>query len=211
MPKNIRTTGLTFMISGSIKPGVVVILSLMFASVTHAASKQLTTPEETLAGILAEFAVAQSSSTNFIEEKHLSTHKKPVLLKGHMLYKRPGYLKKQIDEPYAETLEIDGDYLSLTSYDGESRQMSVKDNPEVYLYVSAFRGILSGDMTLLEKNFSISYAGGLGDWKVGLVPLQKASAAGLQRVTFEGSNAVINKIVIVNKDDKSILHLHARK
>lgn len=198
------------MISGKIKIHIIFVVYLSIASVVNAASIKKST-QASLNEIMTGFSKLESSLVYFKEEKFLSTHKNSILLKGSLSYKKPGYLKKQVDEPYAELIEIKGDQLWITDYDGYTQQVSLKTNPEVYLYVYAFRGVLSGDYDLLKKNFSISLDGGLNSWKMTFVPLREYSGDGLRSIIFEGRNASINTIEIMSRDDKSTLHLHDKK
>lgn len=210
MQENTRITGLIFMTFGRARLSICLLLSLV-ATLTVNAASRAETGHDSLLRILSVFSQVQSSSVYFTEEKFLSTHKNSIRLKGSLTYKRPGYLKKQIDEPYTEVIEISGDSLSLTDYDGYTQQISLQENPQVFLYVSAFRGFLSGDYALLKKTFSMTYEGGVGDWKVIFIPINKSGSQGLKTIIFAGKNAEITKIVIINQQDKSILHLHDKK
>ena len=196
------------MIFGSNKFTRHLLLCLVLAPGVSAA-EQSSHGYEKLAHLLAELSRVESSTVSFSEEKILSTHKNPIRLKGTLSYRKPDYVQKKIDEPYAETLEVSGDVLRLTDYEGFIRQVSLQEKPEVHLYVDAIRGFLSGDFALLEKNFTINYQGSAVGWKVSFVPLSRAEGLKLKQIAFEGQQINIRKIVVSNQEDESILNLYA--
>ena len=164
-----------------------------------------------LISLLSGFAQIESSSVYFKEEKFINTHKNVIHVSGGLFYRKPDYLKKQIDEPYVEILEIRGDALSLTDYEGFTQKISLQDTPEIKLYINAFRGFLSGNYAMLEKNFSMIYQGQSTHWKVSFIPRHQTTGQALKSVVFEGREFSIRKIEITNQDNKSILNLHDKK
>ena len=184
---------------------------LLFVTVLTPAAAAEAPGHSTLISILSGFSKIDESTVGFDEQKLLSTHKQPVKLSGSLVYRKPGYLKKHIDRPYEEMLEINGDYLSVTDYEGFTQQISLQDTPEVYLYVYAFRGMLSGNYQLLNENFRIDFKGKAEDWVIGFVPLVKSDKQILKQIIFAGRHAKISRIEIINRDDKSTLRLHDRK
>lgn len=192
------------MTSGKNRSLLCLLMLLFFSPLTGATDTSL---EEILAG----FAKISSSTVQFTEEKTLITHKKPISLQGVLGYQKPDYLSKTISRPYEEKLEIRGDNMQVTDYEGFTQQISLKDYPEAYLYVYAFRGMLSGNYSILRDNFQTVVTGSLSAWTITFKPLNKTEKQILKQIVFEGSQDKINRIVILNLEDKSILKLHGHK
>ena len=145
-------------------------------------------------------AQKKSGKASFVEKKYIAILDKPLESSGELSFDAPDRLEKRTLKPRPETMLLDGDKLTLTTYEKRPLNLRLQDHPEVATLVESIRGTLSGDLAALEKNYAIDFNGVPGKWQLTLTPVQKAVAKVVRQVRIGGADANIKTITFDQVD-----------
>ncbi len=153
---------------------------------------------------MARMAGIPERHENFQEEKRFAALDQPLRSSGQLIYVRPAYLSKITIAPEPETLVVDGDRLTLTTADRQTRSFRVDRRPEISALVDAVRGTLAGNLTLLENHFKVSVQGDNADWTLVLTPVETVVRRLIQNIVVGGHGTDIRtlRIIAVNQDQQ---------
>lgn len=135
----------------------------------------------------------------FNETRHLALLDRPLESSGELRFSPPRRLEKTTLAPGTETLVADGDVLTLERL-GKRNTLSLRDHPEVAVFIDSVRGTLAGDRATLEKAFALSLDGETKRWTLVMRPLVPAVAKLVARIEVSGSYADIHRIEIHQPD-----------
>jgi outer membrane lipoprotein-sorting protein len=161
-------------------------------------------PPSWLQSLMARMAAITERHENFQEEKRFAALDQPLRSSGQLIYVRPAYLSKITTGPEPETLVVDGDRLTLTTADRQTRSFRVDRRPEISALVDAVRGTLAGNLDLLETHFKVSVQGGNADWTLVLTPVEPDVRRLIQNVVVGGHGTDIRTLRIIgaNQDQQ---------
>ena len=80
-----------------------------FALLCAAGGAQALTPPE----LMQVLAAVPSSRARFIETRHSAILKKPLVLTGRLIYRRPDRLEKHVQTPFQESIVIEGTRVTI--------------------------------------------------------------------------------------------------
>ena len=169
-----------------------VLLLLSFGQVFAA---DLSVPD-----LMQLLAQQKSGKASFVEKKYIGILDKPVESSGVLFFEAPDKLEKRTLKPRPESLQLDGDKLTVTLYDKRPMNLRLQDHPEVAGLVESIRGTLSGDKAALEKNYSIELTGGAAKWQLTMTPLQKEVAKVVRQIHIGGADANLKSITFEQTD-----------
>ena len=145
-------------------------------------------------------AQKKSGKASFVEKKYMGILDKPLESSGELSFEAPDSLEKRTLKPRPETMQLDGDKLTLILSEKRPLNLRLQDHPEVAALVESIRGTLSGDQVALEKNYAIDFTGVQGKWQLTLTPVQKAVAKVVRQVHIGGADANIKTIIFDQAD-----------
>lgn len=150
-----------------------------------------------LAQLMARLAAVPERRAAFREERRFATLSEPLMSRGHLLYRRPGYLEKVTDWPQPERLVVDGRWLSLMEGNDPPRVVDLRAQPELRSMIDGLLGPLSGDLAGLQARFSIEAAGELAAWTLALAPREERARQFLRSLRLAGREDAITDVRLV--------------
>ena len=156
-------------------------------------------------------AQVPSSHARFVETRQIALLTQPLELKGSLSYERPHRLSKHVQSPVDELLSVDGDALSvLNKTRGESRVISLRDQPAAGALVTSVRATLAGDLPQLERHYKVAFSGTRAAWSLRLEPREARLKAYVESITLAGSGARLERIESIeasgDRSQMTILH-----
>jgi hypothetical protein len=148
-----------------------------------------------LQDVLAITVVTPPSRIRFYEEKHNSMLAEPLRLTGTLEYDGPGYLRKIVQTPFAESFAIDGDQIVVNRND-ETQVLNLNRSRSMQLFVQVFQAILAGDNARIDHDFETTLAGTADAWSVMLVPRLQRMRKRVPKLQLEGDAEALQRITI---------------
>jgi outer membrane lipoprotein-sorting protein len=136
------------------------------------------------------FARVASSQATFVETKFVSTLNAPLTRRGTLAFRRPDRLEMRVEAPYPETIEIDGDTLTMQTTRGSS-QARLSTQPLLAAWVESLRATLAGDTASLSMHFTVVLRGSVRHWTLELAPLDPALRSIVRSIEITGDGAQI--------------------
>jgi hypothetical protein len=148
----------------------------------------------TLEALMKSLSKVDSVDAYFHEQKTLAILEEPLITKGILRYRSPGYLKKQTLDPHQETFQVDGDWVILETPEEGRRHLSLKGYPSLRALVESLRATLAGDVKNLKRFYRLQLQGQPTDWMLRLEPLDSNIANHVTAIVIHGQT---NQIVRV--------------
>ena len=160
----------------------------------------------TAAELMQSLANVPSSRARFIETRHSAMLKKPLVLTGRLVYRRPDRLEKHVQSPFVESITIEGTRVSITRAGADSdRMFTLPATGPAQALIESLRATLAGDLPALERHFAIAVSGTQGDWTMSLTPRDAALGAVVLRVDFAGKDNRVQRIEVLEAGgDRSV-------
>lgn len=158
---------------------------LLVAAATFVARPSWAADKFDLTALTALLAQRKSGEARFEETRMVSGIDGPLFSSGTLTFTAPDGFARHTLQPRAESMTVQGNLMTLKR-GGRSRQMTLDAAPELSTLVEAMRGTLTGDAVALQKHFTTAVAGTAHDWKLTLVPRDRALAAQVREVAIEG-------------------------
>jgi outer membrane lipoprotein-sorting protein len=133
-----------------------------------------------LAALMSLLATPREGTVAFTEQRFVKTFDAPLHASGTLSFAAPDRLERRQTEPGTETMQVDGNRVTLTR-GGRSKTLMLDASPDMLGVIEALRGTLTGNGALLSKHFRTTVSGDAAQWSLELVPLQpelKRSLAG---------------------------------
>lgn len=147
-----------------------------------------------------------SSRARFVETRHSALLKKPLVLGGTLVYRRPDRLEKHVQTPFAESITIEGTRVSITREGADAgRVFTLPGGSPAQALIESLRATLAGDLPALERHFAVVVAGAREDWTMSLTPRDATLGAAVLRVDFAGRGNRVQRIEILEAGgDRSV-------
>ena len=157
-----------------------------------------------LAKLMYDLAQVERIEAEFQEQKTLAILDTPLEFSGTLSYRAPAYIKKQTT--HAESFIIDGDWLTIETPEQGRRQYSLTGYRELQPLSAALRGLLSGDLTLLQRYYTLSLSGNTNAWMLELKPVAQTAAEFIEHIRVMGHANRIDHLQILetNGDHSSM-------
>jgi hypothetical protein len=139
-------------------------------------------------------AQVQESHARFIEVKMMASLSRPLQSSGRLYYRRPAHLEKVTVEPQAESLIVDGNWLTLAEDDAAPRDIDLNGEPVLRGIVDAIRGTLAGDLDALRRFYLVSLEGDIRAWRLTLIPTDPGVAQLITTTTIEGAGTSLRAV-----------------
>ena len=160
----------------------------------------------TAAELMQTLSDVPSSRVHFIETRHSTMLKKPLMLSGRLVYRRPDRLEKHVQAPYEESITIEGTRVSVTRPGADAgRVFTLPASSAAQALIESLRATLAGDLQALERHFAVAVSGSRNDWTMSLTPRDAALGAVVLRVDFAGKGSRVQRIEVLEAGgDRSV-------
>ena len=148
-----------------------------------------------MAELMHALAQVKSSHASFVETKYIGFLDKPIQSSGNMRFVAPDTLEMHTVKPSDQMMLVQGNVLTMGKY-----TIQLDDHPELLAFVDSIRGVLTGNMELLETHFMLSLKGNKNSWTLILVPKQNAFAKQIKHITISGIGHMVRSIEIVKEN-----------
>jgi hypothetical protein len=139
--------------------------------------------------IVASLAHEAPSSIAFTEARFSALLREPLIVSGTLGYLGPGSLERRVTSPYNETTTIRGESVRIDREGEAARTFGLKRVPELQGFVAVFAGLLAGDATELEHDFTLSATGDEHAWQLELAPKEARARRRIRSVLVSGRAA----------------------
>ena len=136
--------------------------------------------------IVASLAREAPSRIAFTEARFSALLREPLIVSGTLGYLGPGSLERRVTSPYAETTTIRGESVRIEREGESPRTFGLKRVPELQGFLEAFAGLLAGDATELEQDFTLSATGDSAAWQLELAPKEARARRRIRSVIVSG-------------------------
>jgi outer membrane lipoprotein-sorting protein len=137
----------------------------------------------------------KQSRARFVERKYLHMLNQPLESSGTLIYAAPDHLEKNTERPKPERLVVDRDSVVIEGGNGgQSRSLSLADNPEIGAIVASVRATLAGDSESLSRFYVVKLQGKLPDWTLLLEPRDPKVLAMVRSIRIGGRNSRIETV-----------------
>ena len=135
-------------------------------------------------------------TTGFVEYRVSHQLKKPLRVSGTLEYRADGVLARNVDSPYREITEVQGDEVRITRADRPTRTLSLQRAPQLRVVLGSFRALLEGHLapsdpeTLapkLEQDFEVALTEDAARWTITLKPRDERLGKHLARIDVYGA------------------------
>jgi len=189
MRGNFLTTGSISMTSG--KAARAICAALLGCAPAFAGAHD----EGAFLALMRDFALVRTSRVSYTEVKSLGILDSTILQSGILTYSAPATITREVREPSAETYEIVGDIMLLTTADAEET-INLDMLLPLRAFVEAFRATLSGDPNLLGEHYEIDFTSSEPVWHLSLLPRNRQLANAIESISFLGRGTFIEAIRI---------------
>ena len=201
-PEKPHTIGSISMISGTNKtrPSLICIARLIVLCFLFNASFIFAYGPSTLTleSLMESRKSVKKSSAIFKEEKNVGAFKNMVVMEGKLYYQSPNHLIKQYTLPDEIRYETDNSTIIIEEYDSiteqkEKQRVKLDRIPMLNAFITALRGVLSGNIESVKKLFDVTFSENNRNWLISLTPREEAI------------NKLISTMVIGGKDENILL------
>jgi hypothetical protein len=171
-----------------------IILGLALAGAVTGAPRALSVPE-----LQRNLQAMPVQAVPFRELRESPWLAAPVESRGTM-HSSSERLEKRVVAPRQETWRILPDRMEWVGPDGvTSKQIMLRDAPALAALANALRHVVAGELTALERDFSIELQGNEQFWTVRLRPNGTGAARELDSLELRGTAGRLQVIVVVER------------
>jgi len=160
--------------------------------------------EKQLSALMERLAKVPERQATFHEEKTLAALDRPIASAGRLVYRRPNHLEKHTVEPVTESLVVEGETLTIKMGKDAPRDVDLAAAPELRALVDTVRGTLAGDLTTLQRYYTIAAESNGQSWRLTLAPATPVVARFVRQVVVDGTatDATLIQIFQANGDEQ---------
>ena len=160
---------------------------LAIAALTATATVAAAAPAPGLAeSLLAGMAKTPPASTPFVLVSYRGVLDRPLVVSGTLRWLGGDKMERDIDEPFRETATIADGNITVQRGNGEAQRMPLARAPQAGAMLAGFRALLGGDVSALQKDFTLSAEGGTAHWVITLTPRTDSIRRQLTSLVIDG-------------------------
>lgn len=152
--------------------------------------------------LLQQLGQNKQGQAKFVETKTMAMLDRPIKSSGTLAFQAPAYMEKITLEPTQESLVLNGDTLTVVR-EGKKNVVKLKSYPQVLAFIEAIRGVLLGDIHLLENGYVIQLTGTRENWSMALTPRDKKLEEHIKQIKFGGGKGQLQTIEYLQSDGDS--------
>ncbi|HLI18993.1 MAG TPA: LolA-related protein [Rhodanobacteraceae bacterium] len=157
--------------------------------------------------LLAKMAKTPPVSTPFIQVSYRDVLDRPLVVSGTLRWLGGDRMERDIVKPFKETATIGDGELTVQRGGGEVHRMSLERAPQAGAMLSGFRALLGGDVSALEKDFTLSAQGGTAHWVITLTPKTSQLKQQLASILIDGRNEEPRCLTVRDRNGDSSITL----
>lgn len=138
--------------------------------------------------LLAGMAKTPPVSTPFVQVSYRGVLDRPLIVSGTLKWLGGDRLERGIAKPFVETAQIGDGELSVQRGHGEVHRMPLARAPQAGAMLAGFRALLGGDVSALQKDFTLTAQGGTAHWVITLMPRTDQLKRQLASIVIDGRN-----------------------
>lgn len=162
------------------------------------------------AALMNLLSTAPDTEVAYTEKKYSTLLTEPLTSSGTLSYRRPDTIEKTILTPRKEQYRIIGRDLIITRPDSEKRY-PLASQPLLAALAASLRGVLTGNLNLLNQYYRSAVEGDSQAWRLELIPLNKETRRYLQQITIIGQTQHITQINIQETSgDRSTMQIRSQ-
>ena len=157
-------------------------------------------------GVFTRLGEANTAVIPFVENRRMGIIKKPVELTGTLRYARKNGLSLAYEAPKPRVLIIDDQGFIERQPDGRERRMAAGERPELTVLTDIYLNLLRGRPAGMFGACDVYFAGGSGNWQIGLIPKDESLRRRTGRVLISGAGREIAQIatLLENGDARTL-------
>lgn len=157
------------------------------AAFVLAVTATVATAEPGLAeSLLAGMAKTPPVSTPFVLVSYRGVLDRPLVVSGNLRWLGGDHMERDIAKPFRETAKIADGTITMQRGDGEVQRMPLARAPQAGVMLAGFRALLGGDVSALQKDFTLSAQGSQAHWVITLTPRGDALKRQLTSLVIDG-------------------------
>lgn len=155
--------------------------------------------------LMQGLAAHQPRQADYTEEKYLGVLDTPLVSSGTLTYRAPDTLEKRTVSPRPAVMTLSGQTLSVTE-DQHTQTLDLTAHPDAAAYVDSLRGLLSGNLALLKRFFSLQLTGDRDHWTLVLRPSGGRIGSLIDSISVTGSGYLMRTLEYDQSDgDRSVM------
>ncbi len=158
-----------------------------------------------LARLMSLLSQATQVDAPYTEKKYSSLLSEPLLSSGTLVYRRPDTVEKNITSPRTESYRFAGEDLVVVR-NGAEKRYPLQSQPLISSFAASLRGVLAGDLALLQKHYKLALEGEEEAWRLDMVPLDQDTSRYVARILVSGRAGQVQQIEVrETSGDRSVL------
>ena len=150
-----------------------------------------------VADLMRSMKAVESSKARFSERKELAILNEPLESSGTLIYRAPDRLEKHTLVPERASMVLEGDRLVLEdARRGGRKSFALHEHPVVRAFVESIRSTLAGDLSTLQRFYSVELEGSEPAWRLVLRPREPEMKAAVDEIRISGGGTSIARIEI---------------
>lgn len=151
----------------------------------------------TVDDILGALATTHERRDCFVETRRSAILTEPLVSRGTLVFRSPGFIEKHTRTPVEEYFAGDGDQLTLRdARTAQPKTLKLASHPPLQGMVAAFRASLAGDSTTLHKFFETGISGNAAAWRILLKPRADALRKLIESIELAGSGGTLQRFTV---------------
>jgi hypothetical protein len=154
-----------------------------------------------IAQLMQSLQQVKTASSKFVERKTLHMLSEPLVASGTLQYVAPDQVQKTTLTPLQERLTVKGDTLTLEGGSGgQTRTVSLKEQPEIAGIVEGIRATLAGDLPMLNRFYAVELQGDAAAWELTLQPKESKLKKFITSIRISGSGNIVRTVSTAESD-----------
>ena len=164
--------------------------------------------EWSLQKLADEIRPVRQREAQFTEVKEIFLLDATLTQTGILSFRAPDVLRKEVKQPTALLIAIDGNELTIAAQGQPTRKLFLHQQPLLLAFTESYRALLAGDRESLEHHYITEMNGTRENWNLRLSPRNGALKKLVVGIEFSGSYTDIKSIVTTELNgDRTITDL----
>lgn len=151
----------------------------------------------TVDDLMHDLAATGASTTAFVETRHSSALKTPLVVTGELRYAPPARLERRVRTPVEERYVVADGTVTIERKDGAARIVSVASMPTLGAFLESIRATLRGDLATLRRFYRVEIEGTPAAWTLVLLPSDQEMAELVSVIRITGARGRLTGMEVV--------------
>jgi outer membrane lipoprotein-sorting protein len=147
--------------------------------------------------LMAGLAATGASATAFVETRHSSALKTPLVVTGELRYTPPARLERRVQTPVQERYVVTDDTVTIERKGGAARTVSLASMPTLGAFLESIRATLRGDLATLRRFYRVEIEGEPAGWTLVLLPSDREMADLVSVIRITGARGRLTGMEVV--------------